>query len=80
LTPCRSHVPGELVAATQVPDGGQPAPLLRANEGFQAVQIPSGRHHIRLTYADRAFQTGAAISIPAWLACLACLLLVKTKW
>jgi hypothetical protein len=58
---------------------GQPSPLLRANEGFQAVQIPSGRHHIRLTYADRAFQTGAAISIPAWLACLACLLLVKTK-
>ena len=58
---------------------GQPSPLLRANEGFQAVQTPSGRHHIRLTYADRAFQTGAAISIPAWLACLACLLLVKMK-
>jgi len=58
---------------------GQPSPLLRVNEGFQAVQIPSGRHHIRLTYADHAFQTGAAISIPAWLACLACLQLVKTK-
>jgi hypothetical protein len=58
---------------------GQPSPLLRANEGFQAVQIPSGRHHIRLAYADRSFQTGAAISIPAWLACLACLLLLKTK-
>jgi uncharacterized membrane protein YfhO len=58
---------------------GRPATLLRADYAFQAVQIPAGRHRIRLIYEDRAFQTGAAISIPAWLGCLACLLLFKMR-
>jgi hypothetical protein len=56
---------------------GRPTTLLRANEAFQAVQIPAGRHRIRLTYEDRAFEIGAAISIPAWLGCFACLMLSK---
>jgi hypothetical protein len=56
---------------------GKPAKLLRADYAFQAVQIPAGRHRIRLIYEDRAFQVGAAISIPAWLGCLACLLFFK---
>jgi hypothetical protein len=59
-------------------DGG-PVTLLRADYAFQAVQILAGRHRIRLTYEDRAFQTGAVISIPAWLGCLACLLLFKKQ-
>ena len=42
---------------------GRPAPLLRANHAFQAVQVPAGRHSIRLAYEDRAFQFGAAVSI-----------------
>jgi uncharacterized membrane protein YfhO len=42
---------------------GQPAPLLRANHAFQAIQVPTGRHHVRLAYEDRAFQFGAAVSI-----------------
>jgi hypothetical protein len=58
---------------------GRPAPLLRANDAFQAVQIPAGIHHIRLIYADRAFEIGAALSIPAWLACLVCLLPGKRR-
>jgi hypothetical protein len=58
---------------------GKPAKLLRADYAFQAVQVPAGRHRIRLVYEDRAFEIGAAISIPAWLGCLACLLLFKTK-
>jgi hypothetical protein len=49
---------------------GQPAPLLRANVAFQAVQVPAGTHKIHLAYVDRAFQIGAAISIAAWLGCL----------
>src|SRR5471030_234264 len=57
----------------------KPATLLRANYAFQAVQIPAGRHRLRLAYEDRAFEIGAAISIPAWLGCLACLLLFKMK-
>jgi uncharacterized membrane protein YfhO len=42
---------------------GRPALLLRANHAFQAIQIPAGRHSIRLAYEDRAFQLGAVISI-----------------
>ncbi len=49
---------------------GRPVPILRANYGFQAVQVPSGKHAIELVYKDAAFETGAIISIAAWLACL----------
>ncbi len=49
---------------------GRPTPLLQADYAFQAVQIPAGRHEIVLAYQDRAFQTGAAISICGWLVCL----------
>jgi Bacterial membrane protein YfhO len=48
---------------------GKPAELLRANVAFQAVQIPAGRHQIRLTYRDRAFQIGAILSLGALLVC-----------
>jgi len=52
---------------------GQSAPLFRANLAFQAVQVPAGRHHLRLTYRDNAFETGSVISFIAWAACLVCL-------
>jgi Bacterial membrane protein YfhO len=42
---------------------GVATPLLRANEGFQAVEVPAGRHEVRLVYQDRSFQLGAAISV-----------------
>jgi len=53
---------------------GQPAPLLRANIAFQAVQVPAGRHHLHLFYRDRAFEAGAMISGVAWLGSLPVLL------
>ena len=53
---------------------GRPAPLLRADYAFQAIQVAAGRHQIRLVYEDRAFEIGAAVSIVAWLGCLVCLL------
>jgi uncharacterized membrane protein YfhO len=49
---------------------GQPAPLLRANVAFQAVQIPAGQHTIHLFYQDRAFMIGAAVSICMLINCL----------
>jgi hypothetical protein len=49
---------------------GQPAPLLRANFAFQAVEVPAGRHRVRVAYEDRAFQFGAAISAAALLGCI----------
>ncbi len=52
---------------------GQPAPLLRANTAFQAVQVPSGKHHVHLFYHDTAFEAGAIVSTTAWIGCLAAL-------
>jgi uncharacterized membrane protein YfhO len=49
---------------------GQPAPLLRANHAFQAVQVPAGPHHVRQIYKDSAFRAGAAVSLAAWPCCL----------
>jgi hypothetical protein len=51
---------------------GRQTPLLRANFGFQAIQIPQGRHFVRLNYKDYAFDTGAVLSAIAWLVCLLC--------
>jgi hypothetical protein len=57
----------------------QPAPLLRANHAFQAVQVPVGRHSIRLAYEDRAFQFGAAVSICMAVNCLVFLHLLRKR-
>lgn len=38
-------------------------PILRANHGFQAVQIPRGSSRITLTYEDARFRLGAIISL-----------------
>jgi hypothetical protein len=48
---------------------GAATPLLRANVAFQAVQIPAGKHAIRIFYHDRAFEIGAAISLCMWVNC-----------
>jgi len=57
----------------------RPAPLLRANHAFQAVQIPAGKHQIHLAYEDRAFEIGAAISVCLWVNCLICLPLMRRR-
>ncbi|MEW6161332.1 MAG: YfhO family protein, partial [Verrucomicrobiota bacterium] len=49
--------------------GGQPSPLHRANYAFQCLEIPPGKHQVRLQYTDRSFRLGLAISILALLAC-----------
>jgi hypothetical protein len=48
-----------------------PAPLLRANYAFQAVQVPAGTHRLRLTYEDSAFQFGVVLCSLALLGCAA---------
>ena len=42
--------------------GKERAPLFRANHAFQALQVPAGRHEIKLLYRDRAFHFGIVIS------------------
>jgi hypothetical protein len=59
---------------------GQPARLLRANVAFQAVEMPAGKHRIRLDYHDRAFEIGAAIAVCMWVNCFVSLIaMVRSK-
>jgi hypothetical protein len=49
---------------------GHPTSLWRANHAFEALEIPAGKHEIRLEYRDTAFQAGVAITLGsafAWL-------------
>jgi hypothetical protein len=48
---------------------GKAVPLIRANVGFQAVEVQDGKHQIVFQYKDRAFQLGCAISVLALLFC-----------
>lgn len=41
---------------------GRPAPLLRANLAFQAVQVPAGNHRVEWIYRDPWLGIGAVIS------------------
>jgi hypothetical protein len=58
---------------------GRPAPLLRANHAFQAIQVPAGRHYIRLAYEDLAFQFGVAVSICMAVNCFIFLHLLRKR-
>jgi len=51
---------------------GKPAPLLRANYAFQAVQTPAGEHEVRLYYRDEGFRKGVFISLASLLLCGFC--------
>jgi hypothetical protein len=44
-------------------------PVLRANYAYQAVQVPDGRHEVRLVYEDDFFRGGAIISVLALAGC-----------
>jgi hypothetical protein len=48
---------------------GSGVPLLRANGGFQAVEVPAGSHQVLIEYKDHAFQLGCAISVATLLFC-----------
>lgn len=50
---------------------GKRTALLRANYAYQAVEVPAGRHEVRLVYADRLFWLGVAISFVALICCVA---------
>jgi hypothetical protein len=41
---------------------GRPAPVLRANVAFRAVQVPAGTHRIRFVYRPWSVRVGLAIS------------------
>jgi hypothetical protein len=41
---------------------GQPVKIWRANQAFQALEVPAGQHEVLLIYQDRPFQVGAVVS------------------
>jgi uncharacterized membrane protein YfhO len=49
---------------------GHPVRLWRANNAFQALEVPAGRHEVTLVYQDRAFHLGAVISTLTLITCL----------
>ena len=61
---CQSHYPGWRAAV-----GGRPVPLLRANHAFQAIEVPVGRHQVRVVYSDRQFLAGAGVSLATLVGC-----------
>jgi hypothetical protein len=48
---------------------GQPAKLWRADYAFQGIEVPAGKHDIRLRYQDGMFWEGAVVSVLGFLAC-----------
>jgi len=50
---------------------GRPTPVWRANYAFQALEVPAGRHQVRLSYQDRLFQAGGFLSCLSLAGCLA---------
>ncbi len=61
---CQSHYP-----CWRAEVGGKPVPLLRANHAFQAIEVPAGRHQVRVAYSDRRFIAGAWISLATLAGC-----------
>jgi hypothetical protein len=61
---CQSHYP-----CWRAEVGGRPVPLLRANHAFQAIEVPAGRHQVRVVYSDRQFRAGAWISMATLAGC-----------
>ena len=50
---------------------GQPVKLWRANGAFQALEVPAGRHVVRLVYQDKQFEVGGVISLATIGICIA---------
>jgi hypothetical protein len=48
---------------------GQPTRLWRANYAFQALEVPPGRHEVKIVYQDGKFRAGCLISLLTLLAC-----------
>ena len=48
---------------------GQRTPLWRANYAFQALEVPAGKHQVRLVYEDAMFFWGVAVSLLTGVGC-----------
>jgi Bacterial membrane protein YfhO len=48
---------------------GHPTKLWRANYAFQALEVPAGKHNVRLVYQDTMFKAGCVVSALSLLGC-----------
>jgi hypothetical protein len=48
---------------------GKETPLLRANHAFQAMEVPAGRHVVRLAYREQRLGVGALVTLIALAGC-----------
>jgi uncharacterized membrane protein YfhO len=48
---------------------GQPTPLWLANYAFQALEVPTGKHHVEVVYEDKAFTCGALVTLASIFIC-----------
>ena len=58
---------------------GRPARIWRANYAFQALEVPAGRHRIRMVYQDKQLLAGAVLSGLGLLACASLWLLAHLR-
>jgi hypothetical protein len=58
---------------------GQPAPVLRANYAFRAVQLTSGHHEVRLTFAPSAWLIGLVVSLATIIGIAAGVVVMRKK-
>ncbi len=58
---------------------GAPTELWRANYAFQALQIPAGRHEVKLIYEDKMFSIGCGISLAALVACVIAWIVLRKR-
>jgi Bacterial membrane protein YfhO len=50
---------------------GQATALWRANDAFQALEVPAGKHRVSLVYEDKLFFAGCVVSALSLLGCAA---------
>jgi hypothetical protein len=81
-----SNAPGYLVLTDTYYPGweatvnGQPAPILRADLMFRAIQLPPGEHHVEFRYRPVSLRRGLGVSllaVAAWLGALVWCLITR---
>lgn len=58
---------------------GAPAPLWRANYAFQAVEMPAGKHVLKVVYEDRAFRFGVGLFVLTAVSCAGLSILIAKR-
>jgi hypothetical protein len=58
---------------------GRRVELWRANYGFQALEVPAGKHQVELRYEDEVFIVGAVVSLLSAFVCVVMWLFWRRK-